>query len=326
MNIAFLHRDGYAADELFEQLKERLATHDLTSWEAEREAPSRDLDMILVQGALGRERMTQQSKLALVQTTSAGYEGIDIAAATELGIWVSSAPSGETGNAVSVAEFAVLLMLGTARHLTEELAIVHDGSTELRTTNVALSGKVVCIVGLGGIGRMLVDRLRAFGMRILATDEHPGHAPAGVMCYRADRLHDAIATADFVVLCAPATKENLNLIDARALDAMKAGAVLVNVARGMLVDEAALANSLERGHIRAAGLDVLKTEPADPANPLLAFPQVLVTPHIAGNTDIMLRGTVRYIGTVVDDVAAGRKPASLLNAPGKPRRELQATA
>jgi len=104
---------------------------------------------------------------------------------------------------------------------------------------------------------------------------------------------------------------------------MKHEAILVNIARGILVDEAALVNAVTHGQISAAGLDVLKNEPPNQNNPLLQLSQVLVTPHVAGLTDPMLEGTVHYISQVIEGIAAGRKPTSILNSPGNPRRLLR---
>jgi len=104
---------------------------------------------------------------------------------------------------------------------------------------------------------------------------------------------------------------------------MKRGAILVNIARGMLIDEAALVDAVNQGQISAAGLDVLKHEPPDHKDPLLQLPQVLVTPHIAGLTDLMLNGTVNYICHVIEEFDAGKKPKSILNSPTKPRHLLR---
>jgi phosphoglycerate dehydrogenase-like enzyme len=161
--------------------------------------------------------------------------------------------------------------------------------------NMALHGKTVCIVGLGGIGDLLMERLRGFGMVLTGVDKHPEHAPAGVKGYGSDQLKIALATADYVVLAIPGTKENENMIDAEVLAAMKKGAVPVNVSRGTLVDEPALLVAVTSGHLYRAGLDVVKNEPVKPDNPLLSEPRIFVTPHIAGSTDVMLEGTVKYL-------------------------------
>jgi D-3-phosphoglycerate dehydrogenase len=185
-----------------------------------------------------------------------------------------------------------------------------------------LFGKGVCIVGFGGIGHELVERLRPFGVHFAIVDRHPEHAPSDATAYPAADLKVALKSADYVVLCIPATTANENLIDATALASMKRGAILINVARGTLVDESALDAALDSGRIRAVGLDVVRNEPPTTADPLVAAPHSFVTPHMAGGTDLTIEGTARYIGTVLDEFANGRRWKSLLNDPPKPRRPL----
>jgi phosphoglycerate dehydrogenase-like enzyme len=323
MKIAFLHSENFFTSALLREFRPALAHHEVVEWIDRKGAPAFDFDVLLAMGNVGRELLLDQHKLKLIQTASDGYEEVDIDAASELGIWVSYAPADLTGNATSVAEFAVLLLLGVARHLGEALRSLQGDPVRSPTLNLSLSGKTVCIVGLGTIGQQLVDRLRPFGVKIVATDEHPENAVADVTAYPADQLKTAVAHADFVVLCVRASKENENLINAAALASMKRGAVLVNIARGMLIDEAALVDAIKHGQISAAGLDVLKNEPPDRQDPLLQLSQVLVTPHIAGLTDLMLDGTARYISHVIEEFAAGKKPKSILNSPEKPRRKLR---
>ena len=323
MKIAFLHTPNFFTSELLKRLRAAMPHHEVVEWITGKDAPAFDFDVLLAMGSVGRALLQGQPRLKLVQTASDGYEEVDIEAASELGIWVSYASANLTGNATSVAEFAVLLLLGVARHLGEALRSLQGDPVRSPTLNLSLSGKTVCIVGLGTIGQQLVDRLRPFGVKIVATDEHPENAVADVTAYPADQLKTAVAHADFVVLCVRASKENENLINAAALASMKRGAVLVNIARGMLIDEAALVDAIKHGQISAAGLDVLKNEPPDRQDPLLQLSQVLVTPHIAGLTDLMLDGTARYISHVIEEFAAGKKPKSILNSPVKPRRQLE---
>jgi len=323
MKIAFLHTGNFFTSELLLEFRKALPHHEVVEWISGKEAPALDFDLLLAMGNVGRELLRNQPKLKLIQTASDGYEEVDIDAASELGIWVSYAPADLTGNATSVAEFAVLLLLGAARHLGEALISLHRDPVKPPTLNLSLSGKTVCIVGLGTIGQKLVERLGPFGVKMIATDEHPENAPANVTAYPADQLNAAVAHADFVVICVRASKENENLINASRLAAMKRGAILVNIARGMLIDEAALVDAVTHGQISAAGLDVLKNEPPDRTGPLLQLPQVLVTPHIAGLTDLMLDGTVNYISHVIEEFAAGKKPKSILNSPAKPRQPLR---
>ncbi|WP_263375511.1 NAD(P)-dependent oxidoreductase [Granulicella aggregans] len=324
MNIGFLHSgESEFNNLLLGRLNGCLRGHTVLSWLADEKAPSKDFDVLLVNGDLGSNQMEGQPNLKLIQTTNTGYESIDIASATELGIWVSYAPSGLTGNATSVAEFAILLILASSRHLSQIVTSVHGGQAYAPYLSSALNGKTVCIVGLGSIGRQIVERLRPFGVLILATDEHPEDAPSDVTAFPAEKLEVAVADADYVVLCVRASKENEGLVSASVLRSMKHGAVLINVARGSLVDEGALLSALKDGHISAIGLDVVRNEPLDQANPLLRVPQALVTPHIAAYTDLMLSGTVDYIFQVIRDFEAERKPASVLNNPARPRLALR---
>jgi len=319
MKIAFLHTPNFFTSELLQEFRTTLAHHEVVEWIGGKDAPAFDFDVLVAMGKIGRELLLGQPKLKLIQTASDGYEEVDIDAANELGIWVSYAPADLTGNATSVAEFAILLLLGAARHLGEALRSFQGVPVRPPSLNLSLSGKTVCIVGLGTIGRQLVDRLRPFGMKIVATDKYPENAPPDVSAYPADQLKTAVAHADFVVICVRASKDNENLINAAALAAMKRGTILVNIARGMLIDEAALVDAVTNGQISAAGLDVLKNEPPDRTDPLLQLPQVLVTPHIAGLTDLMMDGTASYISHVIVEIVAGKKPKSILNSPEKPR-------
>jgi len=195
MKIAFLHPGNFFTSELLRKLDTALARHEVVEWIVGKDAPAFDFDVLLAMGNVGRDLLLAQSRLTLIQTASDGYEEVDIDAASELGIWVSYAPADLTGNATSVAEFAVLLLLGAARHLGEALRSIQGGPVRPTTLNLSLSGKSVCIVGLGTIGRQLVDRLRPFGVKMIATDEHPENAPADVTAYPADQLNTAVAHA-----------------------------------------------------------------------------------------------------------------------------------
>ncbi|MGP6156924.1 MAG: NAD(P)-dependent oxidoreductase [Vulcanimicrobiaceae bacterium] len=314
MKIAILHQESAFANAQFENLAARLRDHELVAWSPGEPPPANDFTILLGAGRVDRALLETQPHLELLQTTSAGYEGVDLDAATSLGIWVSFAPSGETGNAVSVAEWAVALMLAASRDLGLPLDAIRE------RVAFALSGKAVCIVGLGGIGHALADRLRPSGVRLIVVDEHPKHAPEDADKYAPGDLKVAVASADYVVLCVPATAENENLFDASILAAMKRDAFLINVARGTLVDEPALRDALESGHLHAAGLDVVRNEPVAPNDPLVREPHAFVTPHIAGPTDLMIEGTSRYIGSVVDAFVHGQRWDSLLNDPPHPRR------
>lgn len=216
-------------------------------------------------------------------------------------------------------------MLAVSRRLNEERALI-EGRAQVPANlavNRALFGKTACIVGLGGIGDLLIERLRGFGMILTGVDDHPEHTPNGVRGYRRDQLKLAAEDADYLVLAIPGTKDNENMIDATVLARMKDKAVLINVGRGTLVDEAALLTAVESGHLYGAGLDVVKDEPVSKGNLLLMEPRIFATPHIGGSTDLMLNGTVSYLGEVLVAYRQGLRPGGIVNDPTNPRVPLQ---
>lgn len=320
MNIGYLGMSHSFGLEMIRRLRLKLLGD--TFIECGETGASGELDVLLAVGTVKSEVLKSQPRLGLLQMASAGYDGVDVEAATSEGIWVASAPTGQTGNGESVAEHAVLLMLAAARRLNEELAFARaavKNRPQQPQGNKALFGKTVCIVGLGGIGDLLIERLRGFGMTLTGVDKLPQHAPAGVKAYGEHALQDALADADFVVLALPATADNENLFDAGVLASMKQGSILVNVARGTLIDEQALLMAIRSGHLYGAGLDVVKDEPISAGNPLLDEARILVTPHIAGPTDLMLDGSVHFLTEVLENYRKQRKSAGLLNEPERPR-------
>jgi phosphoglycerate dehydrogenase-like enzyme len=322
VKVGYLGKLDSFAVEILKELKMTNSQDEFLTWQPGEKPPAMDLEVLLVMGKAGAAELEGQTKLGLLQTASAGYEDVDIEAATKAGIWVASAPTTKTGNGESVAEWAVLLMLASSRQLNEALAFTQTAAQnrpEKPEQNLALYGKTVCIVGLGGIGKLLVERLRGFGMVLTGVDSHAEHPPAGMKVYRDEELKPALAVADYIVLAVPGTKQNESMIDAEMLASMKKGAVLVNVSRGILIDESALLAAVKSGHLFGAGLDVVKNEPVKPGDPLMSDPRILITPHIAGSTDIMLAGTVKYLREVLAGYANGVRPEGVVNNPNEPR-------
>jgi phosphoglycerate dehydrogenase-like enzyme len=278
------------------------------------------VDVIVPYGAKIDRAIIERGTFGLIQQFGVGLETIDVAAATEHGVWVARVPSSHTGNAESVAEHAILLMLAIARKAAELPESVRRGVVG-EPAGIALIGKTACIIGLGGVGRALARRLQAFDMRLRGVRAQAIlGAPSGVgmRVYPSTQLHAALADADFVIVCATMDASNVNLIDDAALHAMKPGAVLVNVARGGLVDTAALERALASGHLSGAGLDVVAGEPIDAQSPLLAH-NVIVTPHVAGVTDVSYDGIAREVAANLRRYALGEPPMYLVNAPRAPR-------
>lgn len=235
-------------------------------------------------------------KLRFIQSISAGTDQYDQALLRERGIRLASAAG---VNAQAVAEHAMALILALGRRLPEardnQNAKRWRGMiSEIAAREDQLAGKTMLIVGLGRIGARLARLAQAFDMRVIATKRDTatasGDADAG---YGTDRLHELLREADVVALTCPLTPETENLIDAAALAAMKPTAQLINVARGRVIDEPALIDALQQRRIAAAGLDVTREEPLAEASPLWTMPNVLITPHTAGETQ-------RYEDAVID--------------------------
>lgn len=324
MNIAFAGPENEFTLKLVDELKQSLPHDQFFSWRPNQPPPHDELEVLISAGPVTRAQMQSQPRLGLVQTASDGYEAVDMEAATALGIWVSYTPGKGSGNADSVAEFTVMLLIAACRRLGMARAHVFDPSKPLPLINQALMGKTVCIVGYGVIGSRIADRLRSFGVRLFAVNRTPKRGPDGAPTRPMSELKQAFAESDAVILSVRASARNRHLIDADVLRAARTGLVLVNIARGSLIDEPALLAALGRGQIGAAGLDVTEEEPIHPANPLLAMPQVFITPHVAGFTEATLRGTVRSLTESLNRFREGRRIGSLLNKPVVPRRPLRA--
>jgi len=325
MKIGFLGKQNAFAMEMLRRLQCKYPDDQFSSWQPGDQAPSTEIEVIVAFGKVDSKDIEAQPKLGLIQMASAGYEGVYVDAATEAGVWVGSAPTTKTGNGQSVAELAVLLMLAVSRRLNEELAVIH-GHAQVPAQlelNRALFGKTACIVGLGGIGDLLIERLRGFGMILTGVDNRPEHAPNGVKVYGHDELKLAAADADYLILAIPGTKDNENMIDGTVLAAMKQNAVLVNVGRGTLVDESALLAAVRSSQLYGAGLDVVKDEPVSEGNPLLTESRIFVTPHIGGSTDLMLDGTVSYLIEVLAEFRGGIRSEGIVNEPINPRVPLR---
>jgi phosphoglycerate dehydrogenase-like enzyme len=279
------------------------------------------VDIIVPYLAAIDERIIRAGNFGLVQQFGVGLETVDVDAATRAGVWVARIPSAGTGNAESVAEHALLLMLALARRLPqvpEHIRARHLGEP----AGIALAGKTACIVGLGSAGGALASRLAAMEMRLVAARKNlKGTVPLGVLLERTHdlaHLAEAVRDADFVIITARYEPDSLHLFDRTVLQAMKPGAFLVNVARGGFVDKTELGDALRSGHLGGAGLDVIEGEPIDPNDQLLGL-NVVLTPHVAGVTDLSYEGIAREFAHNVLRYSRGEPPAHAVNSPPHPR-------
>ena len=223
-------------------------------------------------------------KLRLIQKIGVGVDAIDLEAARRRGVAVCNMPG---TNAPAVAEMTLALMLAALRCLPAWGRAARAGrgwerGPELGDRAGEVGGRVVGLVGFGAVPRALAPALRALGARLLYAARGEAAAAAG-LAERRD-LAALLEESDVVSLHLPETPETVGLIDAAALARMKPGAVLVNTARGRLVDEPALVRALESGRLRAAGLDVFAVEPLPADSPLLRLDNVVLAPHVAWMT------------------------------------------
>ncbi len=257
------------------------------------------------------------SRCRLIQQPTAGYENIDVTAADAKGIPVANAGP---ANANAVAEHAVMSIIGCLRHLREAIADTEAGEWEQqRWIDMDLSdleGRTVGIVGFGAIGQAIAKRLQGFDCTIQYHRRHrleaADEAGLGATYLEIDPL---LRGSEVLVLALPLTSESKGMLSADRLAAMPAGAVLVNVSRGGLVDEDALVRALEERRLGGAALDVFATEPLPKGHRFTGLPNVLLTPHIAGMTANSKRNILLNSINNVGRVARGEAPFWVVNNP-----------
>ncbi|QJP17264.1 D-2-hydroxyacid dehydrogenase [Starkeya sp. ORNL1] len=279
---------------------------------AELERRVGEADVLVVSGLWRNELVEHAPRLRLIQSISAGTDQFSRAVLRERGIKLASA---QGGNEIAVAEHAMALMLALTRHL--HLARDFQARQHWRPMisdrarrEDELDGKTLLIVGLGRIGARLARLANAFGMTVIGVKRDPVAVPAVSQMVTPAQLLDVLPQADFVALTCPLTPETEGLIGAAALAAMRPSAHLVNVARGRVVDEPALIDALRRGAIAGAGLDCVYEEPLPANSEIWRFPNVLVTPHSAGETR---RYETRVVDLLLENIARMSAVARLLN-------------
>ena len=243
-----------------------------------------DAHAVLIRSAtkMDAEAITAAPKLKVIARAGVGLDNVDIPAATEAGVMVVNAP---TSNVISAAELTVGHILSLARRIPQAHASLAAGAWKRSAfTGTELYEKTLGVIGLGRIGALVAERLQAFGMRVVAYDPYVTPARASQLGAELLPLDELLAEADVITIHMPKTPETTGMISAEQLALMKPTALLVNVARGGLIDEADLAAALRAGTIAGAGVDVFTSEPpTDDA--LTSAPNIVVTPHLGASTD-----------------------------------------
>ncbi len=276
-----------------------------------------DFDAVVVRSAtkVTAELLRAGKKLKVVGRAGVGVDNVDVATATELGILVVNAP---TANLLSATEHTLALMLALARQIPTADATMKQGLWDRkRFEGIELSGKRLGVVGCGRIGQGVAARARAFDMKVMGFDPFLDPAVAARLGIELADLDTLLAESDVVTLHTPSTAETRNLISAERLARMKPGAMLINCARGGIVDEAALIEALDSGRLAGAGVDVFVEEPPKDFR-LAQHPKVVATPHIGAQTAEAQERIAKETAGMVITALEGGLPAGAVNLPFKP--------
>ena len=273
-----------------------------------------DFDALVVRSAtqVTADVLAAGTRLSVVGRAGVGVDNVDVAAATARGILVVNAP---TANLVSATEHAFALLLATARNIPAADTKLKAGVWDRKSfVGVELQGKTLGVVGFGRIGQRVAERARGFEMEIVAYDPFLDAAAAERLGAKLMPLDELLACADAVTIHTPFSEDTKNLFSRERLFAMKKGAILVNCARGGLVDEAALLEALESGHLGGAGLDVFEQEPPQDYA-LIRHPKVVATPHIGAQTREAQERISAETAEMLLLALAGAMPSAAVNLP-----------
>jgi D-3-phosphoglycerate dehydrogenase len=283
-----------------------------------------DYEALLISGSkvAEKELALEGGKLRIIARNGVGYDAIDTTALTRRGILLTNTPI-PVRNAVATTAAAFLLAL-TLR-LPAKSRLAREGRWRERASypGLALPGRTLGIIGLGGIGREFVRLMQPYGMVVLATDPHVDSASAAEAGATLCSLEKLLECSDVVVVACLLNESTRHLLNADRLRLMKPTAYLINVARGPIIDEAALIEALREGRIAGAGLDVFENEPPDPANPLLMMETVISTAHCLCWTDSFVEGVARDAISGIIEALRDKWPEFVVNPAAKAHSRVQ---
>lgn len=281
-----------------------------------------DYDALLVRSSTNvtAELIQAGKRLRVVGRAGVGVDNIDVEAATQAGVVVVNAP---TGNVVAAAEHTVAMLLALARHVAQADAHVRSGQWKrAQFMGVEVRNKTLGTVGLGRVAQEVVRRAQGLGMNIVAHDPYVSAEFAAQWGASLVDLDTLLERSDFLTVHVPLTAQTTNLIDAPQLRRMKPTARILNVARGGVINEAALVEAIEAGEIAGAALDVFTEEPLPAASPLRRTPQIILTPHLGGSTFEAQEQVAEDVALQVIDVLNDRPARYAVNAPILPPKDL----
>jgi len=310
----------------WEKMGHLLPGHEIATCKREQLLDSLDgVNVVVPLGTPIPRAVIEKGRFGLIQQFGVGVEKVDAEAANELGVWVARIPGELTANAVSVAELAVMFMLTLCRRLLESRTCFNNRNWA-RPLGSTLQGKTICIVGVGAIGTATAKMLSGFDVKLIGIrqDKSKGSPPGTKFdtIYDFSEMKTALAQSDIVLLSVMYDASTHHLFNKDVIATIKEGSLIVNVARGGLIDHEALLDSLKSGHLGGAGLDVFWEEPVDPSHPLFALPNVIVTPHIGGLTEAHFYTGSKALADNVLRYASGEQPLYTVNEPKHLRQKV----
>lgn len=280
-----------------------------------------DADLVWTTGSrplLEGENLTPLTKCGAILRSGSGTDEVDVKLATEMGIIVANTPHAV---AEPVADHAISLLFSLVRHVTRHDRLIRAGHWDPRLAMPGRTyrGATLGLVGFGRIPQHMVRKLSGFEMNIVAYDPYVAVEVIASQGAKSAALDELLQTADYVSLHCPLTEETHHLMGERELRLMQSQALLVNTARGEVVDEPALIRALREGWIAGAALDVLEQEPPEPDNPLLSMDNVIITAHLGGYSNKGPQEVYEASVEAIIDLAEGRWPHSVVNPKVEPR-------
>lgn len=265
--------------------------------------PEYDALIVRSETKVDADVLAAATKLKVVGRAGMGVDNIDVKAATRRGIIVMNTPG---ANSIATAEQTMALMLAVSRHTAVAHTSLKAGEwNRSQYVGTELYGKTLGVIGFGRIGRLVAKRAQSFGMEILAFDPFVSESVARDLGVTLVDLDDLYAQSDYITLHTAMTPETAKMINAAALAQMKKGVTIVNVARGKLIDEVALAEALKSGQVKAAAVDVFSAEPPPADHPLLGLPNVLHTPHLGASSEESQRAVATEIADQILNALRG---------------------
>ncbi len=244
-----------------------------------------DVEAVIVRSEtkISADVLAAGKNIKIVGRAGVGVDNIDVNAASRQGVIVVNVPG---GNTISAAEHTMALMLALSRNVAQASSSVKAGDWKrAQFTGTELLGKTLGLIGMGRIGREVAKRCQSFGMQIIGYDPYASEEYAKNFNIALASLEEIYAKADFITVHVPLNESTKHLLNAKTLARCKPGVRVINCARGGIIDEVALAESIKSGHVKGAALDVFEQEPPDKNNPLFALPTVIVTPHLGASTE-----------------------------------------